>query len=185
MSLQVSSFLLKQNKINMFILWSNLFLWSRPLLHKHHILPNQDEYPNQNDFIQKMLTVWRLVWHADTNEPGRITDITQPLSLRVLLQPMTDVDTQHRCCCAAVVPLLCCCCYWPQHSPQHRNISIIDHLTIYSVKTDINIVNAFHKVLFPYSSITARRVPDICLFLSHPKSPALDVSVNFTNLLHK
>ena len=72
----------------------------------------------------------------------------------LVLQPMTDVDTRHRHRCAAVVPLLCCCCYWPQHSPQHRNISIIDHLTIYSVKTDINFVNAFHKILFPYLSIT-------------------------------
>ena len=103
MSLQVSSFLLKQNKINMFILWSNLFLWSRPLLHKHHILPNQDEYPNQNDFIQKnvdSLTPRVTRWHkwAGENHWHHATS----LSPRVV--------AAHDWCWHPASLLLCCSC---------------------------------------------------------------------------
>ena len=136
-------------------IYPNVSLIPKASLHKHFILPNQDEYPNQNDFISSEKNVDTLTprvtrwwkWAGENWEHHA----TSPRVL--VLQPMTDVDTRH--CCAAVVPLLCCCCYWPQHSPQHRNISIIDHLTIYSVKTDINFVNAFYKILFPYLSITS------------------------------
>ena len=160
-----------------------LLLWSRPryrcitpyFAKSRWISKSKWFHPKNVDSLTPRVTRW-LKW-AGENQWHHATS----LSLRVL-QPMTDVDTRHRCC-AAVVPLLCCCCYWPQHSPQHRNISIIDRLTIYSVKTDIDFVNALHKVLFPYSSITS--CPEICLFLQHSKSLALDVSVNFTNLHHK
>ena len=94
----------KQNKSYYFMIISASLIPPSASLRKHHILPNQAEYPNQNDFIQKMLTVWRLVWHADRNEPERISDITQPLSLSpwLMLTPGTAAVLQLSRCCVAV-----------------------------------------------------------------------------------